>query len=116
MARRNRVGNRRFIATFFQHNGTLDATGTPTFNDPQDWDQFLTGWFCECLDQSGRKTMRGREVTESTKRVLYGDYAAVQNVDKFMRCKVNGIVSEILAVLDENGDQREMVIDLGREK
>jgi len=116
MARRNKIGSRRYIATFFAHDGTVDGAGQPTFNDPAAWNQIVTGWYCECLATSGGETLRGQQVTAQTKRVLYGDFAAVRSVTARMRCKVDGIVSDVISVLDDSGEKREMRIQLGEER
>ena len=116
MARRNKVGYRRYVATFFEHDGSIDTSGQPTFNDPATWTQVVSGWYCEVLAVSGTETLRGRQVTAQTRRVLYGDWSAVASVTPRMRCKVDGVVSDVVAVLDENGDKREMVIQLGEER
>jgi len=116
MARRNKIGNRRYIATFFEHDGSIDASGQPTFNDPSAWSQVVTGWYCEVLAVAGSETLRGRQVTAKTRRVLYGDWSAVANVTPRMRCKVDGVLSNNISVLDENGERREMVIQLGEEQ
>ncbi len=116
MARRNKIGSRRYIATFFSHDGTVDSVGQPTFNDPAAWQQVIGGWPCECLATSGSETLRGQQVTAQTKRVLYGDFAAVAIASARMRCKVDGIVSDVISVLDDSGEKREMRIQLGEEQ
>jgi len=116
MARRNKVGARAHVASFFGHDGSVDSSGQPTFNDPTAWTQIATGWYCEVLATSGNETMRGKQVTAQTKRVLWGDFAAVKDITPRMRCKVDGIVSDVIAVLDDSGEKREMRIELGEEQ
>lgn len=55
-------------------------------------------------------------MTAQTKRVLYGDFAAVAIASARMRCKVDGIVSDVISVLDDSGEKREMRIQLGEEQ
>ena len=118
MALRMRVGSRRHVAAFFKHNGNQDGAGTPTLENSNDWDDVvLPDWYCEKLEVVGGEVLRGRQVTATTRVVLFGDYAApaAARIDATMKCKVAGTVYNVINARDVDGDSHEMRVELGWE-
>lgn len=117
---RNRDGNRRHIATFQQHDGTVDSHGHPTLGTSADWDDFISGWPCELLTGSGGERLRGRQVTAETTHVLFGEYFGAEGVTAKMRVLIDdptgtSVTYQVVSAYDPDGDGREMRVELRRE-
>ena len=109
---RKRVGQRRHFATFYTHDGTVDSYGSPTYSVADDWDVSVTGWPCELITTVGGEVVRGRMVNEKTTHVAFGEFYGVSGVTVKDRCIIGGIKYGISAVIDPDGLQREIRIEL----
>ena len=112
---RKLAGRRTHFAQFQKHNGTVDALGTPTYDEPADWDVVVPQWTAEHLQTRGGEVLRGRQVAAVTTDVLYGEYYGAQGVLPEMRCVIDGVTYEVVAALDMDGRHREMRVELRRE-
>jgi hypothetical protein len=100
-------------ATFERHNGNQDATGAPTYNLPTDWRIVMSGWPCEVLTTTGGERMRGRQVSASTTHILVGDFfSAADKIDPECRAWINGRLYNIVAVIEPDGLNRELRIEV----
>ena len=99
---RKRVGNRRHLATFSQHNGSTDTAGQPTYANAADWTTVLGEWPCELLQTSGGEVLRGRQVTAQTTHVFFGDFMGSE-AEPTYRIIVSGRNYSIVSVLDPDG-------------
>jgi len=104
-------GSRRHRAKVEQHDGTVDAHGTPTYHTSSDWDTVVLSWPCELLTASGGEKIRGRQTSSETTHVFFGDYAAASAVTSSMRVICNSQAYGIVSVYDANGDGREIRIE-----
>lgn len=104
-------GLRRHRAKIEQHDGTVDAHGTPTYGTAGDWDTVVLSWPCELLTTSGGEKLRGRQTSAETTHVFFGDYAAASSVTADMRVICNSRTFGIVSAYDANGDGREMRIE-----
>ena len=120
MSKRWQTGNRRHRATFSQHDGTLDAHGTPTYTTSGDWDAVVSDWPCEFITsetlrgKSG-ESRKGEQVMHQTTHILYGEYYGASAVTTDMRCTIASTVFGVVDVANIDGDSREMRIELRRE-
>lgn len=112
---RQRVGNRRHVARIEQHDGTLNGDGHPTYTTPGDWDTYVSSWPCEMLITGGGEVIRGRQVSDQTTAVFFGEYYGVQGTDPKMRISVGGVTYGIVSAYDADGDNREMRIEAKKE-
>ena len=115
MTRRERIGSRRYRATATQHDGTQDAAGNPTYTTAGDWDTVVTAWPCEILTTTGSEMIRGRQVTAGTTHVMFGDYHYGSTITPDMRVTVGGVVYDVVAAYDPDGDRRELRVEAKRE-
>ena len=119
MPRRMQTGNRDRLARFTRHNGkTHPDSGLPTYDVESDWEDVLTRYPCEKLTARGGEVLRGRQVTDQTVCVLWGDYWAPhrKKVDVDCRCEVDGVRYGVNAVYDQDGERFEMRVELKLEK
>jgi hypothetical protein len=112
---RQRIGNRRHVASFSRHNGNQDQTGAPTYGVDSDWSSIIADWPCEMLTTGGGELLRGRQVTSSTTHVLIGDYYGADHVLATDRVLINGLTLEVVLAIDPDGDNVEMRIECKRE-
>ena len=113
---RYRIGSRNHVALFEQHNGNLDEAGQPTYETEADWIPIGFRWPCEMVATSGGEVVRGRQVTDRTTYVLFGEYFGSENVDATCRVSVGGQVLYVAAVYDQTGWQMERRIELKQER
>lgn len=113
---RKRIGFRRHRATFYQHNGTVDDYGQPTYDTASDWVVFFADWPCEFISTVGGEILRGRMVTEKSTHALFGNFAAIEGANVEMRAVINGDNYGITSVSDPEGIRSEMRVELRLEK
>ena len=113
---RKRVGFRRYRASFYQHDGTVDTYGQRTYNTESDWTAYFEGWPCEFVSTVGGEVLRGRMVTEKSTHALFGNFAAVEGIDVEMRVVINGVNYGITSVSDPDGTRTEMRVEMRMEK
>lgn len=113
--RRERIGNRRHRATVSRHDGTGDDHGNPTYTTSSDWDVVVTDWPVEMIAANGGETIRGRQVTEKTTHVLFGEYQGGKTIASEMRAVISGTTYQVVSALDVDGDSREIRVELKRE-
>ena len=109
------IGKRQHRATFSQHDGTVDTHGNPTYATSDDWDAVVSDWPVEMLATSGGERLRGRQVTAETTHVLFGEYYGGNSITTDMRAVINSVIYHVVSVLDENGDSRNLRVELKRE-
>lgn len=109
---RRRIGQRRWNAEFSSHNGNVDEYGQLTYSNDSDWSITVSSWPCELVTTVGGEVLRGRMTNEKTTNVAYGDWYAVQHVTTKSRVVINGVSYGITAMIDTEGLQREMRIEL----
>jgi len=114
---RRRSGQRRYVATFYEHNGTIDESGHPTYSVDTDWLAVVVNWPVEVLGTGGGETVRGLQVTAETTHLLYGEYHGGDGIKATQRCVIDGeqrynVVSE----LDPDGFKMERRVELKREE
>ena len=109
---RKRVGFRRHRADFYDHNGTLDSYGQPTYNTVSDWDTYFAGWPMEFVSTVGGEVLRGRMVTAKSTHAMFGNFSAVESINTKMRVVVNGANYGITSVSDPEGTRTEMRVEL----
>ena len=107
---------RRYRADIEQHDGTTDAHGMPTLQTAADWDVKVSKWPCEKVAVSAGERIRGRQVSDQTSLILFGDFAAVEDVTPKMHAVIDGTTYGIISVVDVDGDRREMRIELKLEQ
>lgn len=111
------IGRRRWLATIRRHDGTLDDYGQPTYDTPGDWDDLVTGWYCELQTTVGGEIIRGRQVHAKSTHVAYGDWSAVEGVTAADRLVINGVTYGINAgPLDVDGTRKDARIELRAEQ
>lgn len=113
---RDNIGHRRHVATFSQHDGTTDDLGQPTYDTSGDWDVVVSDWFCEMVTTGGDERIRGRQTTADTRVVLFGEYYGASSVTTDMRCVLNGKTYGVAAVYDQDGEERELRVELRLEE
>jgi len=109
---RKRIGMRRWTADFYSHNGNADSYGQLTYSNPADWNIVLQDWPCELITTVGGEVIRGRMTNAKTTHVAYGEFFGADNVTTKMRCRINGVDYGVTAVIDQDGLQMEMRIEL----
>ena len=112
MTLRNRIGMRRYTATFEKHNGNQDSSGNPTYNVSSDWTPTIAGWYVELEGTSGTETRRGGQVAAETTHVIYGEYYGGVWITPRQRCYVDGRQFGVVSVLDVDGDHMELRVEL----
>ena len=115
MSKRKKIGYRNHVATFQQHDASQDSHGQPSYPTGGDWDTVVTDWPCELITTSGGESLRGRQVTETTTHVFYGEYFGAEGVTADMRMIVGGDTYAINTAYDPNGDRRELRVEAKRE-
>ena len=113
---RDNIGHRRHVAEFSQHDGTVDGVNQPTYDTAGDWDVQVSAWPCEAITTGGDERIRGRQTTAETRVVLFGEYYGASAVTTDMRCVLNGNTYGVAAVYDQDGEEREMRIELRLEQ
>lgn len=110
--------DRRYVASFYVHNGNRNQTGNPTYDDLEDWYQVAYDYYCEKINSSGGETVRGRQVTDQTSFVLVGDYwgARAIGVSAPMQVEIEGIRGNVISAEDIDGQQLEMMIQVEIER
>lgn len=109
---RKRIGMRRWTATFYRHDGTIDSYGQPTYHVDADWDVLSLSWPCELITTVGSEVIRGRMVNEKTTHVAFGEFYGADGVTVQDRCVINGVNYGIIAVIDADGMQTEKRLEL----
>lgn len=114
MSIRKRIGMRRYSATFWKHNGTVDSYGQKSYQNDSDWDQVGSSyWPCEFITTVGNEVVRGRMTQEKTTHVLYGEFSGVPSgVDTKCKVKIDGQDYGITCILDADGLRMEKRIEL----
>jgi hypothetical protein len=113
MSIRKRIGMRRYRATFWKHDGTMDDYGQPTYQNDANWDQVGGYWPCELITTVGGEIVRGRMTHEKSTHVLYGEFSGVKDtVDANHRCIIDGKKYGISCILDADGLRMEKRIEL----
>jgi len=113
--RREKIGVRQHRATVSQHDGTVDTHGNPTYSTSGDWDVVVTDWPVEMLAVNGGESLRGRQVTDATTHVLYGEYHGGSSIIPEMKCVINSVIYQVVSVLDMDGMSRELRVEVKRE-
>mgnify|MGYP000743035200 CR=1 FL=1 len=108
---RNRAGQRRHRLDAKQHDGTLDGHGDPTYTVPGDWDTVVTGWPCEMLTVSAGERVRGRQVTDQTTVVFFGEFQGGSTITPDMRVEVNSVTYEVVTAFDPENTRREYRVE-----
>lgn len=109
---RKRIGMRRWIANFYQHNGSVDSYGQRTYSVSSDWDLVLSKWPCELITTVGGEVIRGRMTNAKTTHVTYGEFYGSGSVTPKMRCTIDGKDYGVTCVIDQDGLQMERRIEL----
>ena len=109
---RKRIGFRRHVAAFHQHNGSLDAYGQPTYSDETQWTVLTQGWPCELTTTVGGEVLRGRMVNEKTTHVAFGEFFGIGDVTVKDRCTINGVKYGITCISDPDGISMEVRVEL----
>ena len=114
--KRKRYGARRHNAKFSKHNADADQHGQPLYSEPLDWATTISAWPCELVTTRGGEVLRGRQVTERTTHVLFGEYfgAATATVDQ--RVEIAGQTYAITAAYDADGLSQEMRVELRQQR
>lgn len=112
MSIRKRIGMRRWKATFYDHNGNVDAYGQPTYQDDNDWAVSQSGWPCELITTVGGEVIRGRMTNAKTTHVAYGEFFGCQNATTKSRVVIDGVKYGIECIIDADGLQMERRIEL----
>ena len=117
---RGLIGNRRYTADFYSHNGNVDTTGTPTWDVSADWNVPVLTWPCELTTTRGTEDERGKQVTATTTHVLYGEYFGAKGVAADMKIIIGNdddiITLAMVSAVDTDGTKREMRIEAKREQ
>ena len=112
MSIRKRIGMRRHKATFTAHNGSVDSYGQPTYDDPSQWTEVVSGWPCELITTVGGEVIRGRMTNAKTTHVAYGEFFGAKDVTPKHRCVIDGVSYGVTCVIDADGLQMERRIEL----
>lgn len=113
---RNRIGKRRYNATFLEFNGKQTETGFPDYTDPTNWVPVVANWPCELIGVGSGETVRGRQVTAETTHVIFGEWFGGEGVKSGHRCRVDGREMSVAGPpLDMDGMKLEMRIELKQE-
>ncbi len=112
---RQRIGSRRHVASAKQHNQTQDEHGNPTYSTDDDWSTIVEGWPCELLTTRGGEVIRGRQVSESTTHVLFGEYFGGKDITADMVVTVDAVDYAVVTGFDPDGDKREFRVEVKRE-
>lgn len=118
---RGRTGKRRHVATFQSHNGTTDAHNHPTYSTDTDWSNSVVDWPCELTTVQGGEVLRGRQVSEITTHVLFGEYFGADGVAAQMRCLIDNpsgsaVTYQVVAAYDADGLSDEIRVELKAEQ
>lgn len=116
MSIRKRVGMRRWIANFYEHNGNVDSYGQPTYKTGSDWEASVLNWPCELITTVGGEVIRGRMTNSKTTHVAYGEFAGAKDVTTKARCVIDGVNYGVTCVIDADGLQMERRIELRGEQ
>ena len=114
MTVRKRIGYRRHQASFERHNGNQDDAGNLTYGTQADWVSVFAGWPVELTTTSGTEDTRGRQVQAETTHVLYGEWYGGQMAAPSQRCRVNGLLFDVVSAYDVEGTQQELRVELKR--
>ena len=121
MPYRRAASTRRHRATAKQHNGNVDAHGTPTYTTSVDWTEVVTEWPCEMRVVSGGEVIRGKQVAAETSHVLFGEFHGGKAIQPQMKVEVydpatsSTIEYGVVSSYDMDGDSRELRVELRRE-
>lgn len=117
---RNRIGKRKYRATFLEHNGKQTETGFPDYTDPANWAPIVANWPCALTASGSAEATRGGQVTSETTHVLFGEWFGGEGIQSVHRCRiiVNDILKEFSVSappLDLDGMNMEMKVELKQE-
>ena len=115
MSIRKRIGFRRHLATFYRHNGSVDAYGQPTYSDDSQWTVLSQGWPCELTTTVGGEVLRSRMVTEKTTHVAFGEFYGTDDITVEDRCVIGGVKYGITNISDPDGINMEVRVELRSE-
>lgn len=115
MTFRKRYGMRRYLASFWQHNGSRDPLNQPTYSTATDWEPVISGWPCELIATNGGEVLRGRQVTAETTHVLFGEFFGAAGVKAQHRCQIDGTFYNVVAAYDADGTRMEQRIEVKAE-
>lgn len=108
---RHRIGNRRHRADIYQHDGSVDGFGQPDKHEAGSWTEYIADWPCEIITASGGESIRGRQVSETTTHVFFGEYFGATGITSKMKIIVDSQTYAINSVYDPAGDSREMRVE-----
>ena len=114
MSKRNRVGYRRHSASFFEHNGTTDDLNQRTYDNDNDWLPVVVNWPVELVGVSGGEVLRGRQVSAESTHVLFGEAFGGAGIEPTNRCVIAGTTYGITSVIEPDGDNMELRVELKR--
>ena len=109
---RRRVGTRTHVAEVRRHNGNRDDYGQPTYSVPSDYSVLISDWPCEFMSTVGGEIVRGMMMTEKSTHVLFGNFAAVEDVNEKDLIVVNGDRYGINSIFDPDGLRMEMRVEV----
>lgn len=110
---RRHTGKRRHVARVEKHDGPgmYDEHGTPTFTDDGDWQVVIPDWYCELKAVRGGEVIRGRQVSDTTTHVMFGNYYPADKITPDMRVRIGNSIYNVVAAYDLDGDSREMRVE-----
>jgi hypothetical protein len=106
------IGLRTHVATFYEHNGRVDGAGNPTYSVDNDWVPTIFNWPCELQTVSGGEDARGRQTSQTTTHVLYGEAGGAEGVTVEQRVEIAGRRYNIVSAYDEQGLNMERRVEL----
>ena len=112
---RKRHGQRRHKATAWQHDGSQDDAGQPTYSNDTDWSPVVTNWPVELVAVRGGETLRGRQVAAETTHVVFGEYFGGNGILPEHRCVIDGVTFGVVSAMDIDGLSTELRVELKRE-
>lgn len=112
----NRAGQRRYVADVQKHNGTVRA-GEQTFGTDPDWPTILPNLPVSFQDVGGGETVRGRQMEANTTGLVTAAWSpAVRAITPAMRLVIEGRKLEIVNVMDLDGKNREITMQVAETK
>lgn len=110
--------NRKAIysANSLKHNGSVDEAGHPTYGNDADWVIVVSGWPVEFRSVRGTEVIWGRQMSAETTHLAIGEYYGGEAIESSHRVVINGTTYGVVSVLDRQGLNRELEVQLKREE
>ena len=97
-----------------QLSGTADAHGHIDETDPANWIEYTTG-FADCVSKGGREFWRIQQVNADVSHVWYTQWTPTMvKATPEMRLVHEGLVYEMISVIDIDNDHQEIELQTKR--